>query len=108
MSEPLFNRRTLMATVAATGGAAALASGADGLPDDPHWKVTKGRIHQSVVPWCFKPMPVEELARHAAALGMKSVELCPPTDWPLLKKLGLTCAIASSHGFVRGWNQRAN
>lgn len=53
-------------------------------------------------------MTVEELARHAAALGLKSVELCPPADWPMLKKHGLTCAIASSHGFVRGWNQREN
>jgi hydroxypyruvate isomerase len=76
--------------------------------DDTHWKVTKGRIHQSVVHWCFKPMPVEDLARNAAAMGLKSVELVAPTDWPILKQHGLTCAIASSHGFVKGWNDKAN
>ncbi len=97
-----------MTTVAAAGGVAALAHAADPTPDDPTWKIAKGRINQSVVQWCFKPMPTEELARHAAALGMKSVELCPPADWPILKKYGLTCAIASSHGFVRGWNHREN
>ena len=108
MPSDRLNRRTLMTTVAAAGGAAALAHAADATNEDPNWKIAKGRINQSVVHWCFKPMPTEELARHAAALGMKSVELCPPADWPILKKYGLTCAIASSHGFVRGWNHREN
>jgi hydroxypyruvate isomerase len=65
--------------------------------------VKNGRIRQSVVTWCFNPMPVPELARHAAALGLQSVELCDPKHWPLLKELGLTCAIAGSHGFARGF-----
>ena len=101
------NRRTLLATLAAAGPAAALSSrerGAEPAVDDPTWKISRGRINQSVVQWCFKPMPIEDLARHAAALGMKSVELAPPSDWPVLKKHGLSCAIASSHGFVKGWN----
>jgi hydroxypyruvate isomerase len=76
--------------------------------DDASWKINRGRINQSVVHWCFKPMPVEDLARSAAALGIKSVELVPPSDWPILKKHGLTCAIAGSHGFVKGWNDKAN
>ena len=107
MSTSRVTRRTLMATIAA-GGTAALAAAAEPASDDPNWKISKGRINQSVVQWCFKPMTTEELARHAAALGLKSVELVPPTDWPTLKKHGLTCAIASSHGFVKGWNQKEN
>ena len=102
------SRRTLMATVAASGGVAALSHTAESASDDATWKIAKGRINQSVVQWCFKPMPTEELARHAAVLGLKSVELCPPSDWPMLKKYGLTCAIASSHGFVKGWNHKEN
>jgi len=102
------NRRTLM-TLAAAGGTAALTNAvAKAAEDDPNWKITHGRINQSVVQWCFKPMTTEELARHAAALGMKSLELAPPSDWPALKKHGLTCAIASSHGFVKGWNAKEN
>lgn len=65
--------------------------------------VKNGRIRQSVIPWCFNPMPVEELARHAAALGLQSVELCDSKHWPLLKDLGLTCAISGSHGFAKGF-----
>ena len=75
-------------------------------PAEANWKIEKGRINQSVVSWCFNPMPVEELARAAAAMGLKSVELCDPKHWPMLKSLGLTCAIGSTHGFVKGWNHK--
>jgi hydroxypyruvate isomerase len=94
----------------AAGSAMAMSNLAHAEPtsDDPAWKITRGRINQSVVHWCFKPMPIEDLARSAAALGIKSVELVPPSDWPILKKHGLTCAIAGSHGFVKGWNDKAN
>ncbi|MCA9105416.1 MAG: TIM barrel protein [Planctomycetales bacterium] len=68
----------------------------------------KGRINHSVVHWCFNPMTVEELAGHAVAMGIKSVELVAPENWPMLRKHGLTVAIASSHGFARGWNHREN
>ena len=66
-------------------------------------KVKHGRIKQSVVPWCFKPMPEAELITHSARLGLKSVELIAPKFWPLLKQHGLACAIASSHGFAKGF-----
>jgi hydroxypyruvate isomerase len=109
MRKPQLTRRMLLGTMAA-GSAAAMAHVASAAPaaDDASWKINRGRINQSVVHWCFKPMPVEDLARSAAALGIKSVELVPPSDWPILKKHGLTCAIAGSHGFVKGWNDKAN
>ena len=103
------DRRSMIAGLAAAGTAAVVAHGqAAEQSDDASWKITKGRINQSVVHWCFRPMSVEELARHAKDLGLKSVELVPPSDWPILKRHGLTCAIASSHGFVKGWNDKAN
>ena len=105
MNPGSFSRRTMLKTLAATAaagtaGAARLAAqGAGGVP----YRVTNGRIKQSVVPWCFNPMTVPELARHAAAMGLKSVELCAPQHWKTLKELGLTCAIAGSHGFAKGF-----
>ncbi|MEX2174913.1 MAG: TIM barrel protein [Pirellulaceae bacterium] len=105
------DRRRLLAGAAATAGALVAtrhSAAAEPAADDPAWKIVHGRINQSVVHWCFKPMSVEDLARSAAALGIKSVELVAPSKWPTLKKHGLSCAIASSHGFVRGWNDRAN
>ncbi|MBI2827027.1 MAG: TIM barrel protein [Planctomycetia bacterium] len=74
--------------------------------DDPNWKVKQGRINQSVVHWCFEPMPVEELAQAAAAMGLKSLELVGPEHWPILKKHGLVCAITPTHTFVRGLNHK--
>lgn len=76
----------------------------------------KGRIKQSVCQWCFNSLPKEELFAAAAAMGLKSVELVQPADAPLLKKYGLTCAIASNPtakykdvpglgGITKGWNR---
>ena len=61
------------------------------------------RIQQSVVPWCFKPMSPREVVEMAARIKLPSVELIGPEHWPLLKEKGMTCAIASSHGFARGF-----
>lgn len=65
----------------------------------------KGKIRHSVVSWCFtKHWSVDELCKNAKLLGCQSVELIPPKEWPTLKKYGLKCAIASSHGFTKGMN----
>jgi hydroxypyruvate isomerase len=96
------NRRTALTTLAT----AATAGFASAFAGEAPYRITNGRIRQSVVPWCFNPMPVEELAKHSAAMGLKSVELCDPKHWPLLKELGLTCAIAGSHGFAKGFAHR--
>ena len=100
MKSPVVTRRTVLKTFAAS---AALGLSASAQPQPAPYRIKNGRIRQSVVPWCFNPMPVPELARHAAALGLQSVELCDPKFWPELKQLGLTCAIAGSHGFAKGF-----
>ncbi|MEW4489389.1 TIM barrel protein [Thalassoglobus sp. JC818] len=66
------------------------------------------RIKQSLVNWCYnKTWPdVEEYCKVAAKLGCQSIELIDPQHWPTLKKFGLTCAIAGSHGFRTGFNNR--
>ncbi len=97
------SRRHLLSAGAAVAAASfsGVARGEELLAD---WKVEKGQIRQSVVPWCFKPMKVETLIHAAARMGLQSVELTPPENWPLLKKNGLVCAITPSHSFTRGWN----
>ena len=94
------NRRTALKSLAATTAALGAIAHAD---DEALYRVKRGRIRQSVVAWCFNPMPVEELALFATALGMLSVELVDPKHWPKLEELGLTCAIAGSHGFAKGF-----
>lgn len=90
--------QTALATAAITGSRRTIAAEAAEL-----YSVRNGRIHQSVIPWCFKPMPPRELIDLASRLKMPSVELISPDLWPVLKEKGMTCAIASSHGFARGF-----
>lgn len=89
------------AAFAALAPLATLTRGADASPQV--YRVTKGRIQQSVVPWCFNPMPAPELIGHAARMGLKSVELVGTEHWPLLKKNGMICALSGSHGFAKGF-----
>ena len=104
---PLTRRQIFKNVAVGAAGAAlaAVAGRAQAATAEPPYRIKYGRIRQSVVPWCFNPMPVPELARHAAAMGLGSVELCDPKFWPELKALGLTCAIAGSHGFAKGFAQ---
>ena len=56
---------------------------------DPNFKVAKGRIRQSVMGWCFKPMPTLELAKHCRAIGLEAMEGISSADYPAVQKLGL-------------------
>jgi hydroxypyruvate isomerase len=68
---------------------------------------TKGHVNHSVCAWCFeKHWNLETLCQHAVALGIKSVELVDPKDFPMLKKYGLVCALTNSHGFEKGFNNK--
>ncbi len=107
MNHPVVTRRVALQTAAAAAalGLSGRARPAFAAESGAPYRIKHGRIRQSVVPWCFNPMTVPELARHSAAMGLQSVELCDPKFWPELKQLGLTVAIAGSHGFARGFAQ---
>src|SRR5882724_7373850 len=101
MSDPILNRKSALKRMGgglALSATATLPSVVRGADEAQRYTAKNGRIQQSVIHWCFKPMPVEELANHAARMGLKSVELVAPENWPMLKKLGVVCAISPSHG----------
>src|SRR5215831_1416930 len=51
----------------------------------------KGRIKQGVTRGVFaREMSMEDCCREAARLGIKGFDLIGPSDWPTLKKYGLT------------------
>ena len=102
-----FNRRNWLAAASTTAVSAA-AMRLSAKESTTRELELKGNIHHSVVAWCFAPMEIPTLARQAVQMGIESVELVPPEHWPMLKSLGLKCAIASSHGFARGWNDQEN
>lgn len=106
----LKSRRMLLQAAAAGLGAGALAgsfTGGVALADETSGPVAKhGRIRQSLVHWCYRPYweNLDDFCRVAVKLGCQSIELIDPEHWPTLKKHGLTCAIAGSHGFRTGFN----
>src|SRR5262245_65351532 len=95
-------RRSVLGAAVAAGAAAWVAPA--GSADAP--AVRKGRIRQSLVNWCYRPHweNIDEFCQVAVQLGCQSIELGDPQDWPTLRRHGLTCAIAGSHGFKVGYN----
>lgn len=103
MSTPELERRTALGLIAAgtaaltNAASAATAMNAHTQPAGTAAPVAlKGRINHSVCRWCYSGMPLEELAKNAASMGLKSVELLNPDEWAVVKKHGLTCAVANS------------
>src|SRR5688572_8765045 len=68
----------------------------------------KGRISHSVCRWCYNKIPLEDLCKASKEMGIQSVELQGPDEWPTLQKYGLACAMANGAGMgiERGWNRR--
>ena len=102
------DRRQLLTGLGAAAAASVIPFSTAAAEESDHGKtIVNNRINQSVVHWCFKPMKLETLSRHAAEIGIKSVELITPKDWPILKRYGLKCAITPSHGFAKGFADTA-
>jgi hydroxypyruvate isomerase len=85
-------RRHLFTAGAATLAAASLshrlsaADAASGL---------KGRINHSACKWCYKGIALDDLCRAGKEMGLTSIELTDPPDFPTLQKHGLATAIVS-------------
>jgi len=108
------SRRQLMSASAAT--AAVLASGPvafaatqetlSAVPAD--FRVSKKRIRQSVMGWCFNPMPTSQLIDHCVSIGLEAIEGIDPKYYPEARAKGLKISLVSSHGFATGPVDRAN
>ena len=109
-AECSLNRRHLLRGALAAGAASALAP--LGAVAGPVSTTNTGRVKQSIAFWCFNTAgdkwDVEQTCKVAKQLGCPSVELLPPSDWPVLQKYGLVCAMAPNGmpapPFVKGFN----
>ncbi|MBL8868472.1 MAG: TIM barrel protein [Planctomycetaceae bacterium] len=111
------SRRGLLQAVGAIGGASVLGSvggnvvSAQNVAENTATEkrvIQKRRIHQSLMGWCFNPMPTIELAQHAADLGFEAIEGIDSKFYPDVQKLGLKISLVSSHGFQQGPLDPAN
>ncbi len=53
-----------------------------------------GGLRHSACRWCYQKIPLDDLAREGRKLGLESIELLEPADWPVVQRHGLTCAMA--------------
>src|SRR5271155_4544090 len=92
----LGRRQLLQGTLAAAAATAIPGLSAAGSSDEP--VPLRGRIRQSIVFWCFnsagEKWDIDRTCQAARQLGCVSVEICEPKTWPILRRYGLTCAIA--------------
>ena len=94
------SRRKLIGAAAAT---AATIGNIKADSDKKLFKVKNGRIRQSVMGWCFNPMPTMELAKHCKEIGLVAMEGIDAKHYPAVRELGLKISLVSGgHGFRNG------
>ena len=94
------SRRKLIGAAAAT---AATVGNIKADNDKKLFKVKNGRIRQSVMGWCFNPMPTMELAKHCKDIGLVAMEGIDAKHYPAVRELGLKISLVSGgHGFRNG------
>ena len=94
------SRRKLIGAAAAT---AATVGNIKADSDKKLFKVKNGRIRQSVMGWCFNPMPTMELAKHCKDIGLVAMEGIDAKHYPAVRELGLKISLVSGgHGFRNG------
>lgn len=69
-------------------------------------KDLRGKVNHSVCRWCYNTIPLEDLCKAAKKIGLSSIELVGPDEWPLLKKYDLTSALpwGAGKGITEGFN----
>jgi hydroxypyruvate isomerase len=104
------SRRTAVRQITITAALTAAATQIRAAEDATPTKL-KGRINHSVCKWCYGKIPLEDFCKSAKEIGLSSVELLQPADFPTLRKHGLTCAMVSNPtvdglgGIERAWNR---
>ncbi|MDX2032736.1 MAG: TIM barrel protein [Blastocatellia bacterium] len=103
-------RDMLLRTAAGVAGGALLAPEEIGNAA-PRWLqaggAAGGRLKQSVCRWCYNKIPLDDLAKYAASIDLKGIDLIQPNDWPIVKKYGLTPTMTSGAGTIAdGCNRR--
>src|SRR5215204_6154058 len=94
-----------------SGAAAMIAAPLQGgAPASGQRVVTKGRLKQSVSRWCFAKIPLPELCKTVADMGLTAIDLLTEKDWPVVREHGLICSMGSGFGgsIADGLNVKGN
>ena len=98
--------------IARAGALAAFAPALSAAEQTPQARVvSKGRLKQSACRWCYREIPLPALAKAAAEMGLKALDLVDESDWPILAEHGLVCSMGwktSPGGIPDGLNDPRN
>jgi hydroxypyruvate isomerase len=103
------SRRSAMKKIAGTTAAAVIGTSLTNrlsAAENTLGSDLKGKVNHSVCRWCYNSIPLEDLCKAANEIGLQSIELTGPEEWPILKKYGLTSAMpwGAGKGIVEGFN----
>ncbi|WP_461135662.1 hydroxypyruvate isomerase family protein [Spirosoma lituiforme] len=102
------SRRTALKTLTGTALTLPLLSDsfANSMNQPEKTAPLKGRINHSVCRWCYSKIALDDLCKAAKEMGIKSIDLTGPEEWPTLKKYGLTSALpqGAGKGIADGFN----
>lgn len=96
MKTPAIQRRSALKTTAALAalGTSGLVHRIEAAEASLHPGM-KGRINHSVCKWCYPSVSLEALCSAGQKIGLRSIELLEPSDFPTLKKYELECAMGN-------------
>jgi hydroxypyruvate isomerase len=72
--------------------------------------VTNGRLKQSVSRWCYGKIPMPELCKAVADMGLTAIDLLNEPEWQVARDHGLICSMGYAGGgsIGNGLNVKAN
>jgi hydroxypyruvate isomerase len=115
MKNPMSRRQALTALAGTTAAISAASTSLRAFAADPTATTApaklKGHINHSVCKWCYGKIPLDEFCAAAKGMGITSIDLIAPPDFPTLKKHGLICAMVSNPtvdglgGIGKAWNR---
>jgi hydroxypyruvate isomerase len=94
-------RRNFISSAALTASTASVLSGQAAEAQGP-FRISKGRVRQSIMGWTYNPMPTPDLASLCKDIGLVAMEGIGAEHYPMVRDLGLQISLVSSHGFARG------
>jgi hydroxypyruvate isomerase len=97
MKHPMSRRQALQQIGAGTALLASAAAPGLAAAENPVAVAAplKGRVKHSVCKWCYPKIPLADFCVAAKGMGITSVELMAPEDFPVLKAHGLDCAMVT-------------
>jgi len=91
-------------------GGAALAGSAGLMAQSAGKAVVRGRIRQSASRWCYRNIPLPDLCKAVAAMGLTAIDLLEEPEWTIARDNGVMCSMGyGGGGSIRdGLNNPAN